>query len=105
MAIVMQRSTSGRTSLAFWIVVMMRPLTLGLFLSLGIVLALGEDQRAGQAAQQGPLMVRIAAEVAAFSSMSHDSGAFSLGGSRELGTGSMTQTPCSKLLAPRFFTP
>ena len=31
MAIVTTRSTSGRTSLAFWIVVTMRPLTLGLF--------------------------------------------------------------------------
>ncbi len=55
MAIVMHRSTSGRTSLAFWIVVMMRPLTLGL-LVVGLGVALGEDQRRGQAAQQGPLV-------------------------------------------------
>ena len=30
---VMQRSTSGRTSFAFWMVVMIRPLTLGLLSS------------------------------------------------------------------------
>ena len=46
-------------------------------LDLGLVvfvlgIAFGEEQRAGQAPQQGALMAGNAAELAAFSSVSHD---------------------------------
>ena len=69
-AIVMHFSTSGRTSLAFSIVVMMRPLTLGLLSSHSASRSVRNSAR-GQAPQQGPLMTGIAAEFPAFSSMSH----------------------------------
>ena len=62
MAIVTQRSTSGPDLLGLLDGGDDAALDLGLVLVVGLVLAFGEDQRGGQAAEQGPLMAGIAAE-------------------------------------------
>ncbi len=74
-AIVMHCSTNGRTSLAFWIVVMIRPLTLGLLSSSSASRSVRNSALA-RLRSRARWWLGIAAELAAFSSMSHGRVAF-----------------------------
>ena len=66
----MHFSTSGRTSLALEIVVMIRPLIFGLLSSNSASRSVRNSALARHF-KQGPLMAGIAAEDPAFTSMSH----------------------------------